>query len=100
MNKIPWLFRTDHNQVQSNPGASSLFAGVEGQKLIGGHILAHTSTTRVLLRKGREEERSRQDPNTHLVRYSKLRNWLTTADTLQLSFLTKVTAISATLSYI
>ncbi|SLM35672.1 meiotic recombinase dmc1 [Lasallia pustulata] len=45
------------NQVQSDPGASALFAGADGRKPIGGHILAHASTTRVLLRKGRGEER-------------------------------------------
>lgn len=45
------------NQVQSDPGASALFAGVDGRKPIGGHVLAHASTTRVLLRKGRGEER-------------------------------------------
>ncbi|MCJ1480795.1 Meiotic recombination protein dmc1 [Schaereria dolodes] len=45
------------NQVQSDPGASTLFAGADGRKPVGGHILAHASTTRVLLRKGRGEER-------------------------------------------
>ncbi|KAI9791710.1 MAG: Meiotic recombination protein dmc1 [Peltula sp. TS41687] len=45
------------NQVQSDPGASALFAGADGRKPVGGHILAHASTTRVLLRKGRGEER-------------------------------------------
>jgi meiotic recombination protein DMC1 len=45
------------NQVQSDPGASALFAGVDGRKPVGGHILAHASTTRILLRKGRGEER-------------------------------------------
>jgi len=45
------------NQVQSDPGASALFAGADGRKPIGGHILAHASATRVLLRKGRGEER-------------------------------------------
>lgn len=45
------------NQVQSDPGASALFAGADGRKPIGGHVLAHASTTRVLLRKGRGEER-------------------------------------------
>lgn len=45
------------NQVQSDPGASALFAGVDGRKPVGGHVLAHASTTRVLLRKGRGEER-------------------------------------------
>jgi hypothetical protein len=41
----------------SDPGASALFAGVDGRKPAGGHILAHASTTRLLLRKGRGEER-------------------------------------------
>ncbi|KAI4613137.1 carboxymethylenebutenolidase [Alternaria ethzedia] len=45
------------NQVQSDPGASALFAGADGRKPIGGHILAHASATRILLRKGRGEER-------------------------------------------
>ncbi|KAH8601988.1 DNA recombination and repair protein Rad51 [Bisporella sp. PMI_857] len=45
------------NQVMSDPGASTLFAGADGRKPAGGHILAHASTTRVLLRKGRGEER-------------------------------------------
>ncbi len=41
----------------SDPGASALFAGVDGRKPAGGHVLAHASTTRLLLRKGRGEER-------------------------------------------
>lgn len=41
----------------SDPGASALFAGADGRKPAGGHILAHASTTRILLRKGRGEER-------------------------------------------
>jgi meiotic recombination protein DMC1 len=45
------------NQVQSDPGASALFAGADGRKPVGGHILAHASATRLLLRKGRGEER-------------------------------------------
>ncbi|KAM0719973.1 hypothetical protein Q7P37_004108 [Cladosporium fusiforme] len=45
------------NQVQSDPGASALFASADGRKPIGGHVLAHASTTRILLRKGRGEER-------------------------------------------
>jgi meiotic recombination protein DMC1 len=45
------------NQVQSDPGASSLFAAADGRKPIGGHVLAHASSTRILLRKGRGEER-------------------------------------------
>jgi meiotic recombination protein DMC1 len=45
------------NQVQSDPGASTLFASADGRKPVGGHVLAHASTTRLLLRKGRGEER-------------------------------------------
>jgi len=45
------------NQVMSDPGASALFAGADGRKPAGGHILAHASTTTSLLRKGRGEER-------------------------------------------
>ncbi|KAK3672773.1 Meiotic recombination protein dmc1 [Recurvomyces mirabilis] len=45
------------NQVQSDPGASALFAGADGRKPVGGHVVAHASTTRVLLRKGRGGER-------------------------------------------
>lgn len=45
------------NQVQSDPGASALFTAADGRKPTGGHVLAHASTTRVLLRKGRAEER-------------------------------------------
>ena len=45
------------NQVQSDPGASALFASADGRKPIGGHVVAHASTTRVLLRKGRGDER-------------------------------------------
>lgn len=52
-----WLNLYQTNQVMSDPGASALFAGVDGRKPAGGHILAHASTTRLLLRKGRGEER-------------------------------------------
>jgi meiotic recombination protein DMC1 len=45
------------HQVQSDPGASALFAGADGRKPVGGHIPAHASATRVLLRKGRGEQR-------------------------------------------
>ncbi|CAI5756988.1 unnamed protein product [Candida verbasci] len=45
------------NQVQSDPGASSLFAAADGRKPVGGHVLAHASATRILLRKGRGGER-------------------------------------------
>lgn len=51
------LLHIQTNQVQSDPGASALFAGADGRKPVGGHVLAHASTTRVLLRKGRGEER-------------------------------------------
>ncbi|CAG8512635.1 5456_t:CDS:10 [Ambispora leptoticha] len=42
--------------VQSDPGASMTFVS-EPRKPIGGHVLAHASTTRIYLRKGRGEER-------------------------------------------
>lgn len=45
------------NQVQSDPGASALFQSADGRKPVGGHILAHASATRILLRKGRGDER-------------------------------------------
>lgn len=45
------------NQVQSDPGANAIFQGADGRKPVGGHILAHASATRILLRKGRGEER-------------------------------------------
>lgn len=44
------------NQVQSDPGAMA-FAGVDGRKSVGGHVLAHAIQTRIMLRKGRGEER-------------------------------------------
>lgn len=34
-----------------------MFAGADGRKPVGGHVLAHASTTRMLLRKGRGDER-------------------------------------------
>ena len=43
------------NQVVASPD-SSMFAG-DGLKPIGGNIMAHASTTRIKLRKGRGEER-------------------------------------------
>lgn len=61
------------NQVQSDPGASALFAGADGRKPVGGHILAHASTTRVLLRKGRGDERVakiQDSPGTLLLFFS------------------------------
>jgi hypothetical protein len=57
---LAWPFTdslSQTNQVQSDPGASALFAGADGRKPVGGHVLAHASTTRVLLRKGRGDER-------------------------------------------
>ena len=51
------MYINQTNQVQSDPGANALFAGADGRKPVGGHILAHASTTRVLLRKGRGDER-------------------------------------------
>jgi meiotic recombination protein DMC1 len=33
------------------------FAGVEPKKAIGGHVLAHASTIRLMVRKGRAEAR-------------------------------------------
>ncbi|CAE6383362.1 unnamed protein product [Rhizoctonia solani] len=43
------------NQVQADPGATMAFAPTV--KPIGGHILSHASATRIMLRKGRGEER-------------------------------------------
>lgn len=44
------------NQVQSDPGAASMFSGAD-KKPVGGHVLAHASSTRIALRKGRGDER-------------------------------------------
>ncbi|CAG8505377.1 7994_t:CDS:10 [Paraglomus occultum] len=44
------------NQVQSDPGSSMMFVS-DPRKPIGGHVLAHASTIRLYLRKGRGEER-------------------------------------------
>ncbi|KAF8415049.1 putative DMC1 protein [Boletus edulis BED1] len=45
------------NQVQSDPGATMTFVAGGALKPIGGHILSHSSATRIFLRKGRAEER-------------------------------------------
>ena len=45
------------NQVQSDPGASSMFAGAADKKPVGGHVMAHASATRLYLRKGRGDKR-------------------------------------------
>ena len=50
-------FSLQTNQVQSDRGTNALFAGAHGRKPVGGHILAHASTTTVLLRKGGGNER-------------------------------------------
>ncbi|CAM9347062.1 unnamed protein product, partial [Discosporangium mesarthrocarpum] len=42
------------NQCMSDPGAMAMFATV---KPVGGHVLAHASTTRVHLKKARDNER-------------------------------------------
>ncbi|XP_025112615.1 meiotic recombination protein DMC1/LIM15 homolog [Pomacea canaliculata] len=44
------------NQMTADPGAAMSFQA-DPKKPIGGHILAHASTTRVMLRKGRGENR-------------------------------------------
>ncbi|KAG9396210.1 DNA recombination and repair protein DMC1 [Carpediemonas membranifera] len=44
------------NQVVADPGAAAMFTA-DPKKPIGGHILAHASTTRLSLRKGRGETR-------------------------------------------
>jgi len=43
------------NQCMADPGAMSMFGPVI--KPVGGHILAHASTTRVMLKKGKEDQR-------------------------------------------
>ncbi|KAL7418059.1 Rad51-domain-containing protein [Mrakia frigida] len=45
------------NQVQSDPGAQLMFAAASSAKPVGGHVLAHASSTRLHLRKGRADER-------------------------------------------
>lgn len=44
------------NQMTSDPGATLTFQA-DPKKPIGGNILAHASTTRIALRKGRGENR-------------------------------------------
>jgi len=43
------------NQCMADPGALSMFGPVI--KPVGGHVLAHASTTRIMLKKGKGEER-------------------------------------------
>mmetsp|Transcript_15981 Transcript_15981/g.25789 ORF Transcript_15981/g.25789 Transcript_15981/m.25789 type:complete len:345 (-) Transcript_15981:638-1672(-) len=45
------------NQVVANPDGNAMFAGANALKPIGGNIMAHASTTRLALRKGRGENR-------------------------------------------
>jgi meiotic recombination protein DMC1 len=44
------------NQVMSDPGGNSAFV-MDAKKPIGGNIMAHASTTRLYLRKGKGEQR-------------------------------------------
>ncbi|KAJ1672667.1 Meiotic recombination protein dmc1, partial [Spiromyces aspiralis] len=44
------------NQIQADPGAGLTFVP-DPKKPVGGHVLAHASTTRLSLRKGRGEQR-------------------------------------------
>ena len=44
------------NQMMADPGATMTFVA-DPKKPVGGHVLAHASTTRVALRKGRNETR-------------------------------------------
>lgn len=43
------------NQCMADPGALSMFGPVI--KPVGGHVLAHASTTRIMLKKGKAEQR-------------------------------------------
>ncbi|XP_030371395.1 DNA repair protein Rad51 homolog [Scaptodrosophila lebanonensis] len=45
------------NQVMAQVDGAAMFAGGDSKKPIGGHILAHASTTRLYLRKGKGETR-------------------------------------------
>lgn len=44
------------NQVVSDPGATAMFVS-DPKKPVGGHVIAHASTTRLYFRKGRGEQR-------------------------------------------
>lgn len=44
------------NQMMSDPGSTMTFVS-DPKKPVGGHIMAHASTTRIYLRKGREDMR-------------------------------------------
>jgi meiotic recombination protein DMC1 len=44
------------NSVISDPGGGAMFV-VDPKKPVGGHVLAHASTVRISLRKGKAEQR-------------------------------------------
>ncbi|KAJ9473256.1 Meiotic recombination protein DMC1-like protein [Diplonema papillatum] len=44
------------NQVTADPGGASMFTA-DPKKPVGGHVMAHASTTRLYLRKGRGDQR-------------------------------------------
>jgi len=44
------------NQVVADPGGAAMFVA-DVKKPIGGHVMAHASTTRLMLRKGRGDQR-------------------------------------------
>ena len=44
------------NQVTADPGAAAMFSA-DSKKPIGGHVMAHASTTRLMLKRGRGDER-------------------------------------------
>ena len=52
----PYVNTTGFTQMTADPGASMMFMA-DNKKPVGGHILAHASTTRLYLRKGRGETR-------------------------------------------
>ena len=44
------------NQVMSDPSGGAMFV-VDPKKPLGGHVMAHASTVRLYLRKGKGEQR-------------------------------------------
>ena len=53
--KTPELQSRARGQVTADPGAAAMFG--DTKKPIGGHVLAHASTVRISLKKGRGEQR-------------------------------------------
>ena len=52
------------NQVTADPGAATIFSA-DSKKPIGGHVMAHASTTRLMLKCGRHTQlREPQQPAT------------------------------------